>query len=150
MIVLDTNVFSALISADSSVLDPWLATVSGTDLFTTVITRAEIRYGLERLPHGTRRKDLAARADALFGEIADRLLVFDGAAADRYGALVASRERGRPISVPDAQIASITFIHRATLATRNVKDFADTGVPVVNTFPRLPRNIPLTHSSPSR
>ncbi|WP_167043429.1 type II toxin-antitoxin system VapC family toxin [Salinibacterium sp. ZJ454] len=135
MIVLDTNVFSALMSADSSVLDPWLATVSGTDLFTTVITRAEIRYGLERLPHGTRRKDLAARADALFGEIADRLLVFDGAAADRYGALVVAREKsGRPISVPDAQIASIAFIHRATLATRNVKDFADTGVPVVDPF----------------
>lgn len=136
MILLDTNVFSALMSTGTSVLDPWLATVSGTDLFTTVITRAEIRYGLERLPHGTRRTDLAARADALFGEIADRLLVFDGAAADRYGALVAARERsGRPISVPDAQIASIAFVHRATLATRNVKDFADTGVPVVNPFP---------------
>lgn len=135
MILLDTNVFSALMATDSSALDPWLATVSGADLFTTVITRAEIRYGLERLPRGMRRDELVARADALFREITDRMLVFDSAAADRYGALVAARERiGRPISVPDAQIASIAFVHRASVATRNVEDFVDTGVSVLNPF----------------
>ncbi len=135
MIVIDTNVFSALMSKGSSALDPWLATTTASQLFTTVITRAEIRYGLERMPPGARRTDLIERAELLFADIADRMLVFDEAAADRYGVLVASRERaGRPISVPDAQIASIARVHRAAVATRNLRDFADTGVHVIDPF----------------
>ncbi|RNE64202.1 type II toxin-antitoxin system VapC family toxin [Cryobacterium tepidiphilum] len=135
MIIVDTNVFSALMSDDAKRLEPWLATVSGPELFTTAITRAEIRYGIERLPRGRRQVGLRERADLLFSEIDERILVFDSAAADRYGVLVASRERaGRPISVPDAQVASIALVHRAMIATRNVRDFADTGVTIVNPF----------------
>jgi len=141
MIVLDTNVVSTLMASRASDLDEWLSDVDGAALFTTTITRAEIRYGIERLPAGSRRDGLAARADALFDEIADRILSFDSAAADRYGALVAERERvGRPISVPDAQIAAIAMVHRATVATRNVRDFTGTGVGVVNPF--LPDRVP--------
>lgn len=136
MIVLDTNVVSALMSTRAGDLDAWLSTVDGESLFTTAITRAEIRYGIARLPEGARRSGLVARADALFEESADRILPFDSAAADRYGALVAGRESaGRPISVADAQIAAIATVHRAAVATRNTKDFAGTGVSVVNPFP---------------
>lgn len=135
MIVLDTNVVSALMSDNAGRLQPWLNSVVGSSLFTTAITRAEIRYGLERMPQGVRRRDLLERADLLFDEVSDRLLAFDAAAADRYGVVVAAREsKGRPISVPDAQIASIAFVHRAVVATRNVRDFEDCGVKVVDPF----------------
>jgi predicted nucleic acid-binding protein len=51
------------------------------------------------------------------------------------GDLVASREgAGRPMSVPDAIIASIAWVHRASLATRNVRDFDDGGISVVNPY----------------
>ena len=55
MIVLDTNVVSALMSTRAGDLDAWLSTVDGESLFTTAITRAEIRYGIARLPEGARR-----------------------------------------------------------------------------------------------
>ena len=135
MIVLDTNVVSALMTARDDGVDAWLDTVPRQELFTTVITRAEIRYGLARLPEGRRRDDLTRRADALFDEVADRTLIFGLDASDRYGELVAARERsGAPISVPDAQIASIAFVHRASVATRNTQDFRNCGIDVINPF----------------
>jgi toxin FitB len=134
MIVLDTNIVAALM-ANGADIDPWLATVPRHELYTTVMTRAEIRYGLSRLPAGKRRSRLTEVADALFSETQERLLPFDAKAADRYGDLVAALEgAGRPISVADAIIASITWVHRASLATRNVRDFDDCGIRVVNPY----------------
>jgi predicted nucleic acid-binding protein len=134
MIVLDTNVVAALM-ADGTEIDPWLATVPGHELYITVMTRAEIRYGLSRLPAGKRRSRLTAEADALFSDTPERLLTFDAKAADRYGELGSARERsGRPISVADAIIASIVWVHRASLATRNTRDFLECGIQVVNPY----------------
>jgi predicted nucleic acid-binding protein len=134
MIVLDTNIVAALM-ADGAEIEPWLMTVPRQELYTTVMTRAEIRYGLARLPAGKRRTELVSRADALFTQTQERLLTFDAKAADRYGEIVATRQAaGRPISVADAIIASIAWVHRASLATRNVRDFDDCGVAVVNPY----------------
>jgi len=134
MIVLDTNIVAALM-ADGVEIEPWLMTVPRHELYTTVMTRAEIRYGLARLPAGKRRTELVSRADALFTQTHERLLTFDAKAADRYGEIVATRQAvGRPISVGDAIIASITWVHRASLATRNVRDFDECGVAVVNPY----------------
>ena len=134
MIVLDTNIVAALMSNGADI-DPWLATVPRHELYTTVMTRAEIRYGLSRLPADKRRSRLTEEANAVFSETQERLLPFDAKAADRYGDLVAEREgAGRPISVADAIIASITWVHRASLATRNVRDFDDCGMQVVNPY----------------
>jgi toxin FitB len=134
MIVLDTNVVAALM-ANGGDINPWLETVPRHELYTTVMTRAEIRYGLARLPAGKRRTSLTGRADAFFTETEERLLTFDSKAADRYGKLVAARQTGwRPISVTDAIIASIAWVHRAGLATRNIRDFDDCGIQVVNPY----------------
>ena len=134
MIVLDTNIVSALMAGGDEI-DPWLARVPRHEIYMTVMTRAEIRYGLARLPVGRRRSDLIARADALFHETWDRILTFEARAADRYGELVASRQAiGRPLSVPDGIIASITWVHHAILATRNIRDFDECGIEVVNPY----------------
>jgi toxin FitB len=134
MIVLDTNIVAALM-ANGVDLDSWLETVPRHELYTTVMTRAEIRRGLSRLPAGKRRSRLTEEADAVFSETQERLLPFDAKAADRYGDLVAARERaGRPISIVDAIIASIARVHRASLATRNVRDFDDCGIQVINPY----------------
>jgi predicted nucleic acid-binding protein len=64
-----------------------------------------------------------------------KLLLFEDRAADRYGDLVAERRgAGRRISVPDAIIASITWANRAALATRNVADFSDCAIEIVNPY----------------
>lgn len=134
MIVLDTNVLSELMSGRTGV-DRWLTETAPRELYTTVMTRGEIRCGLALLPPGRRLDDLTARAEAVFDENRDRLLGFDLRAADRYGEIMALRRRaGRPLSVQDAAIASIAWVHRATLATRNVKDFVDCGIAVVDPF----------------
>lgn len=58
---------------------------------------------------------------------------FDAAAAARYPVIVTRRDRaGLPIDGFDAQIASICHTHDAALATRNAKDFQDTGIDVID------------------
>lgn len=136
MIVLDTNVVSALMSPDGArPLLPWLSGVARYDLYTTTITRAEIRYGIARLPRGKRRTRLEQSADDLFAEVADRMLTFDSAAADRFGELVVARERaGHPISVLDAQIAAIALANHAAVATADTGGFEGCAIAVINPF----------------
>ena len=92
-----------------------------------------IRYGLERLPSGRRAVELRPIADETLSAFAGQVLAFDLDAANRYGVLVAERERaGRPMSALDAQIAAICLSRGASLATRNARDFAGTGVEVLD------------------
>jgi predicted nucleic acid-binding protein len=63
----------------------------------------------------------------------DRILPFDEPAARAFTEIaVARRSTGRPISEFDAQIASITRVNDATLATRNTGDFEGCGIRLVN------------------
>jgi predicted nucleic acid-binding protein len=134
MIVIDTNVASELMkpSPDPSVRD-WIVAHRGDRLHTTSITVAEIRYGIERLPAGRRRDLLKVTADDLFSAFKEQILPFDAAAAAVYPLVVTQRERvGMPIDGFDAQIAAICRTRDARLATRDLKDFVDTGLDVVN------------------
>ena len=125
---------------DTSVVSEWtwpqpnpglvafLANADEDSLFLSVITLAELRRGVDRMPSGRRRQRLDAwlRAD-LPSRFAGRLLGIDAPVADAWGRLTARRERGgRPIGVMDGWIAAIAEVHALTLVTRNVADFADT------------------------
>ncbi|MFI6158444.1 type II toxin-antitoxin system VapC family toxin [Micromonospora haikouensis] len=134
MIVLDTNVVSELMRAEPApAVLTWLRQSSGASLHTTVVTVAEIRYGIARLPEGQRRESLHQAANEIFAAFPRQVLPFDLAAAGAYADVVAGRERlGRPIDGFDAQIAAICRARAATLATRNIKDFADTGIGVID------------------
>ncbi len=134
MIVLDTNVVSELMRAKPApAVIAWLQQNSGPSLHTTAVTVAEIRYGVARLPEGQRRDSLHQAANEIFAAFPRQVLPFDLVAAGLYADVVASRERqGNPISGFDAQIAAICRAQSATLATRNTKDFIDTGIIVVN------------------
>lgn len=131
MIVLDTNVLSELLrpSPAPEVL-AWFARQSRAALFTTVLSRAEMQYGVRLLPAGGRRDGLMRAISEIFGvDFAGRVLPFDSEAADTYAELAAERKlAGRPISQMDAMIAAIARARGATVATRNVKDFRDCGV----------------------
>jgi predicted nucleic acid-binding protein len=53
--------------------------------------------------------------------------------ANRSGAPEGQRQlMGRPLHVPDAQIAATALEHGLTLVTRNVKDFEGIGVTIFN------------------
>jgi len=135
MILLDTNVLSELMRSNPSPrVSAWVAQQSPGELCTTSITEAEILYGIEVLAKGKRREQLLAAADAMFNEdFAGRVHSFDEDAA-RALAKIAARRRGlgRPISHADAQIASIAQVRADKLATRNIEDFRDCDVAVVN------------------
>jgi predicted nucleic acid-binding protein len=100
----------------------------------TVITVAEILYGVELLPRGKRRDNLLLDAEAMFREdFARRILAFDEQAARAFSTIAATRRgRGRPIPTLDAQIVAIALVNGADLATRNTADFEGCGVRLVN------------------
>ncbi|MEM7761529.1 MAG: type II toxin-antitoxin system VapC family toxin [Cyanobacteria bacterium P01_A01_bin.40] len=135
MIILDTNVLSELMKSqpDLSVAN-WIAKHKATNLFITTLTQAEILYGLEILPMGKRRIALKAAAIAMFEQdFSERILPFDINAAQLFATIAAKRRKiGLPISQIDAQIAAIALSHQATLATRNVKDFEECNLDLVN------------------
>ena len=108
MIVLDTNVVSeGTKPVPSETVMNWLAAQIPSEVFVTVVTVAEVLYGVEAVPHGKRRNLLFAAADRMFAQdFAGRVLPFDEDAARAYATIVASRNAaGRPISEFDAMIA---------------------------------------------
>lgn len=136
MIVLDTNVVAELMrAAPSPTVADWVRAHKGHGLRTTSITLAEIRYGIERLPKGRRKERLRSTADDVFGAFPGQVLPFDADAASAYAVIVSVRDRdraGRPISGFDAQIAAICRTRRAPLATRNSRDFQQTGIDLLD------------------
>jgi toxin FitB len=135
VIVLDTNVLSEVMKpSPTRAVVTWLDTKPRTILYTTSVTQAEILHGIRLLPTGRRRSQLQAAADAMFDEdLADRILGFGSAAAKLYVEIAIHRRRiGRPISHFDAQIAAIARAGGASVATRNVDDFEDCGVTVLD------------------
>ena len=135
MIVLDTNVLSELMSPSTEpAVRQWLDQQPSHQLFTTSISMAEILQGVEMLPPGKRRAGLLAAAQTMFATLfPGSILPFHEEAARVFAPLAVSRRsRGRPLSLFDAQIAAIARSHAATLATRNIADFEDCGVRLVN------------------
>ena len=135
MILLDTNVVSeAMRPSPAPQVIAWLDLQDSSALFLSVITLAEIGYGLEVLPEGKRRSNLETRFAHFIEEgFQNRVLAFDAPAAAEYPRIMARRRRmGRPISAFDGQIAAIARSHRLTLATANVRDFEACGIELVN------------------
>ncbi|WP_063035424.1 type II toxin-antitoxin system VapC family toxin [Nocardia grenadensis] len=132
MIIADTNVVSELFkpTPDNHVLT-WLE--ESDDVTISTVTIGEIWAGIENLPEGSRRAGLATLAAELFDEFGDEVEAYDFRAARIYGRVVAERRRrGRPIGYADAQIAAICLANDCAVATRNVKDFTDLGLTIVN------------------
>jgi predicted nucleic acid-binding protein len=134
MIVLDTNVISELMRREPAPrVMAWIAEQPMAGVFTTTLTQAEIFYGLALLPEGRRRDDLLAAARPMFDvDLAGRVLPFDTEAALVYPEIAARQQGGKPIGQIDAQIAAIVRSRGARLATRNVRDFIDCGITVVD------------------
>ncbi len=134
MIVVDTNVASELMRpSPSAEVRSWVRGHDARELCTTAVTVAEIRYGIERLPSGSRKETVRAAAVEIFGMFEEQILPFDAAAAEHYAQVVSHRDRlGLPIDGFDAQIAAICRARGAALATRNLADFQETGVDVIN------------------
>ena len=137
-IIVDTNVASEIGEprAHPAVL-AWWDRQHVQEMFTTVVTEAEMRYGLAIMPLGRRRDEVALQTYYLLdGYFEDHILPFDSSAAKIYAEIYASRRRrGHPISLQDCQIAAIARSQYMAVATRNVIDFTDCGIELVNPWP---------------
>jgi len=137
MIILDTNVISALIGSrpDRSVIT-WLDKQPRVSIWTTSVTILEIRYGLQIMPAGKRRTALMEAFERMSAELLElRIAPFDAAAAREASDLMSIRHKlGRTVELRDTMIAGITLACHAMLATRNTAHFDDLSVPVINPF----------------
>lgn len=142
MIIVDTNILAELMkeSPAQAVLF-WVNSQESSALFVTAITVGEIGYGLRIMPPGRRRLQLEQGFERFLADgFAGRILDFDEEAARQYGEVMGRRkEMGRPLGVQDGQIASIARARGCAVATRNVRDFGECGVEIINPFEPTPK-----------
>lgn len=135
MIVLDTNVLSALMRPDVNPAPVgWLDAQAANRIWTTAVCLMEIRVGLLQMPDGKRRSQLTSSFETLVGGLLlNRVLPFDAEAAEQ-ASLVSELRRtiGRTAEYGDYQIAGIARSRGATLATRNLSDFEGLNIPLVD------------------
>ena len=140
MIILDTNVVSEFMtSPPASQALNWLNAQDVTSLYLTTITIAEIGYGLWAMPDGKRRRLLNERFEQFIeAAFKQRVLSFDERAARIYGEIMCQRkEIGRPMSNLDEQIAAIARSRGCGVATRNIKDFENCQIELINPFDHI-------------
>jgi hypothetical protein len=137
MIVIDTNIISEVMRPQPSpAVTNWLNAQNSNDLYMTSVTLAEIGYGLRVLPEGQRRWQLSSRFEQFVAQaFEERVLDFTATAARAYAEIMGHRkEMGQPMSLPDGQIAAIAHAAGFAVATRNIKDFQDCGLELINPF----------------
>jgi len=135
VILLDTNVISALMQrTPEPAIVNWLDSQPAESIWTTSITVFEVQTGLELLEPGRRRQQLQDAFEQLLAyDFQGRVQPFDQPAAIAAGRIAAERQRaGRTAAIRDVQIAAITSVRKATLATRNTRHFEATGIRLIN------------------
>jgi predicted nucleic acid-binding protein len=137
LIILDTNVVSEFMaSPPAGLVLNWLNAQDTTSLYLSTITIAEIGFGLSAMSAGKRRRLLSEHFERFVATAFDqRILSFDENAARIYGDILGHRQKiGRPMSSFDGQIAAIARSKGFAVATRNVKDFEDCEIVLINPF----------------
>ena len=140
MFLLDTNVVSELMrkSADPAV-EAWVRGQPVEELFFSAVGEAELRYGAAVLPAGRRRNTLISDIESMLrAAFEHRILPFDSNAAVVYADVASARRAaGRPVPTADCQMAAIARSRGMALATRNVRDFVDMGIDVIDPWTRV-------------
>jgi hypothetical protein len=135
MYVLDTNVISELRQGkpkQSAAVRSWAANVPVSQLFLTAISILELEKGVLALERKTPPQGSALRVwlKSVRTTFAGRILPF----TEDTATLCAAMHVPDPRSDRDAMIAATALEHGMTVVTRNVDDFAGTGVPLINPF----------------
>ncbi len=133
--MLDANVISELIRPiPNAAVANWIGEKKSSTLFISVITEEEFRFGIAIKAKGRRRNELTRAIESVLNEdFAGRILSYDRKAAIECALIRAERRHmGRPIGKADAQIAGIARSRRSILATRNLKDFVNCGITVID------------------
>jgi len=133
--LLDTNLVSeGMKPRQNPGASAWLRGQAVEQTYLSVVTWAELRHGIARMPAGARRERFRSWLEnELPMHFLDRIFDINLACADAFGELMAQRERtGRTMAAMDCWLAATALVHDLTLVTRNTRDFADTGVVILN------------------
>ena len=135
MFLLDTNVVSELRKARTGRADPrvtaWASTIPASDLFLSVIVVQELEIGILQVERRDQAQGVLLRAwleDHVLPTFSDRLLPVDAAIARRSARLHVPDPR----PYRDGLMAATALVRGMTVVTRNVSDFATTGVALLN------------------
>jgi predicted nucleic acid-binding protein len=133
--LLDTNIVSELRTKNPEPrVVEWMEAVDESLLHLSVLTLGEIRKGAALFPQDRRRTQLETWLEIdLQARFAGRILPINSAIADRWGLIAAeARRKGMTLPVVDGLLAATALHHNLTIVSRNVKDFVNTQVPVLN------------------
>ena len=135
MYLLDTNVVSELRKAKNGKIDrnvqKWASQVAVPTLYLSVITLLELELGILLVERRDAEQGTLLRSwlnDHVMPIFSERTLDIDAAIALRCAALHVPEQR----SDRDALIAATGLVHGMTVVTRNVSDFVETGVKLLN------------------
>lgn len=136
-VLLDTCVLSEIRKAEGSpAVKAAVARLAPDRVFLSVLTVGEVANGIARLADGAKRRGLALWFDGLLLYYADRILGVDVATARLWGEMTATApQAGHSVAVADGLIAATALRHGLDVMTRNVGDFAPTGVRVIDPWP---------------
>lgn len=133
--LLDTCVISEFVkpSPEPKVIH-WLNAVDPEHVFLSAVTIGEIQCGISKRPPSNRRTELEIWLnESVFQQFANRILPLDSDVFLTWGQTTAhQRQQGTPMGIMDSLIAAVALQHRMVLVTRNVSDFATTGLSLLN------------------
>lgn len=139
--LLDTNVLSELRRPrpDGNVLR-FVAGQTLDLLYVSIVTFAEIRFGIELLDDASRRMELNDwLTNKLRPMFEDRVLPIDEDIMLKWRLLVEDgRKTGHTFAQPDLLIAATALHHGLTVVSRNTADFERGNVPVLNPWTTTP------------
>jgi toxin FitB len=133
--LLDTNIVSELRTKNPEPrVVEWMEAADEGLLYLSVLTLGEIRKGAALLLQDRRRTQLETWLEIdLQARFAGRILPINSAIADRWGWIAAEAKRkGMTLPLIDGLLAATALHHNLTIVSRNVKDFVNTQVPVLN------------------
>lgn len=137
MLLIDTNIISELWKPNPNQnVVAWLDAQAMDTIYLSVITIAELRFGIEMMPAGQRKSIFQRR---LNGEVlpafAGRIKEIDVDVAQSYADLmVLARNKGQGIGIADGYIAATAAVHHLTVITRDISPFEAVGLDFINPF----------------
>lgn len=133
--LIDTNVVSEFVKPDpEEAVVRWFHRLDPPLPYTSVVTLGEIRLGIEDLPSGSRRTRLERwLEDVVPPWFGDNILPVTHAVSDDWGRIATkAKKQGIALTTTDGLILATARVHDLQLVTRNVKDFAWSGLGIVN------------------
>ena len=132
--LLDTCVLSELVkSAPDLHVIQWFEARKAHELCISAMTWGELQRGVTRLPESKRRSELTQWLQQLEIGFENRILAFDQNISKVWAHMTVQAEtQGKSVAAFDSIIAATARAHEGKLVTRNVRDFANTGIDVFN------------------